>query len=207
MHSQFHSFVQIGFGTIWAVRELIDSAEAPCAYSMGSAATSEYQAISGCSADDVPIDQGGCAHWDESCFLDELMSSSLGPTDANNEIEHQLSRITLAALDDLGYSVDYNAADPFAHTDMNPSCTCMGRNRPGDTSTDTTVPTMSPELRAKAVAYGKGVLKDKHQRRQRRLKSQPRFRSDDDYVGDKALFLVLRENGHRFSLVVTDSSD
>ena len=95
---------------------------------MVSAAKSEYEAISGCAGVNVPIDQGGCAHWQETCFKDELMSPSLGETNANNEIEYQLSRITVGALDDLGYQVNYDAADPYAHTDMDPSCTCIGNS-------------------------------------------------------------------------------
>jgi hypothetical protein len=201
---------QIGLGTIWEVRQLIDSATAPCAYSATSAASAEYQSISGCSGINAPIDQFGCAHWEETCFVDELMSTSLGVADANNDIAFQLSRISLGALEDLGYLVDYSAADPYTSADMSQSCTCLGRNTPDLPDGLPSGPSMSEELRAKATAFGKQVLREKHNRRQRRLKSKPRYlkrKKQKDYVGDRVVSLVLREHGRLFSMVVTESYD
>ena len=51
----------------------------------------------------VPTEQNG-GHWHRSVLSGELMSTS------NNNI---LSAITLGALSDLGYTVDFSAADPY----------------------------------------------------------------------------------------------
>ena len=62
-----------------------------------------YQELSGCSSS-IPLEQdiatSNCAHWSEKCFSDELMSSV-----ANDELP--ISSLTIAALEDLGYQVDY----------------------------------------------------------------------------------------------------
>ena len=50
------------------------------------------------------------AHWRESVFDAELMTSSQLMERGTNE---PLSRVTVAALDDMGYKVDYDAAEPY----------------------------------------------------------------------------------------------
>ena len=59
----------------------------------------------------VPLEAGGGggtrgAHWSEAVFGNELMTGYLSPT-------MPLSRITVGALQDLGYSVNYAKADPY----------------------------------------------------------------------------------------------
>lgn len=59
----------------------------------------------------VPLESGGgggtrAAHWSEAVFGNELMTGYLSPT-------MPLSRITVGALQDLGYSVNYAKADPY----------------------------------------------------------------------------------------------
>ena len=49
-------------------------------------------------------------HWRESVFADELLTSSLSIDPGSNE---PLSIVTVAALRDLGYSVDYTAAQQY----------------------------------------------------------------------------------------------
>jgi hypothetical protein len=61
----------------------------------------------------VPVENvGGLgsrdSHWRESMLGTELMTSRVGgPGNA-------LSRLTVAALSDMGYEIDFEAADPFA---------------------------------------------------------------------------------------------
>ena len=50
------------------------------------------------------------AHWRESVFEAELMTSSQLMQRGTNE---PLSLVTVAALDDMGYMVDYDAAEPY----------------------------------------------------------------------------------------------
>lgn len=62
---------------------------------------------------DIPVedDYGAgtqCTHWDESFFGSELMT---GFSEANGDMP--LSRLTIASLADLGYSVDFSKADNY----------------------------------------------------------------------------------------------
>lgn len=60
---------------------------------------------------DVPVEENGipgtgCSHWDEETFGDELMTGYIA-------LSTSLSTVTIGSLDDLGYEVDYAAADPY----------------------------------------------------------------------------------------------
>jgi len=39
----------------------------------------------------------------------------------------EISRVTIGALDDMGYIVDYAAADDYTRSDLAPECQCGGR--------------------------------------------------------------------------------
>ena len=117
----------LGLGTLWTLNNLQTSAEAgsakpPCPYSAETKASAEYQALSGCTGVAVPTESDGgpgteCGHWDEACLLDELMTGfSTGSL--------PLSRITVASLEDMGYVVDYDAADAYTVADLDSSCVC-----------------------------------------------------------------------------------
>ena len=60
----------------------------------------------------------------ESCLGLELMTSAL-----TNGVDNPLSRITVATLDDLGYTVDYSSADAYDASHIDPSCICNRRER------------------------------------------------------------------------------
>ena len=45
------------------------------------------------------------------------------------EPNSKLSRVTIGALDDMGYTVNYNAADNFGRGDLGSDCVC-GNRRP-----------------------------------------------------------------------------
>jgi hypothetical protein len=47
-------------------------------------------------------------HWREETFFNELMTGFLGSPPS------PLSRLTVASLADLGYGVDFGAADPYS---------------------------------------------------------------------------------------------
>ena len=78
----------------------------------GANAIAQYNEIMGTSVTSLNIEDDGGAgtagsHWEQDDFSNELMTGyvSLGET--------PLSKVTVGALDDLGYEVDYNAADPW----------------------------------------------------------------------------------------------
>lgn len=111
----------LGFGTLWEINGFSNSAQPPCSYNADSKAQEEWQALSGCTTS-IPLEQGGgagtqCSHWDDRCFVDELMTGfSSGSL--------PISRVTVGSMEDMGYEVDYSAADPFTAADLGPSCRC-----------------------------------------------------------------------------------
>ena len=128
----------LGFGSLWLRPEydaLIDFASDPPGASCDKAAAfargPSYQgargleayralggegtlALAGPSSASVP-----CIHWAEAVFGNELMTPLLGP---GGEDANPLSRLTAAALADLGYTVDLEAADPYELPACSPSC-------------------------------------------------------------------------------------
>jgi hypothetical protein len=82
---------------------------------VGQNAVREYSALSGSTQSSVPLETGGGAgtagaHWAEDLFRDELMTGYV----AAQGVRMPLSRLTVGALHDLGYTVNYAAADPYA---------------------------------------------------------------------------------------------
>ena len=90
----------------------------PDTYFSGARARQEFDAAGGTSyaGAKVPVEndtvdreygEGSLdSHWRESVFGDELMTATVGRTAF-------VSRVTLGSLEDLGYAVNYDAADPF----------------------------------------------------------------------------------------------
>lgn len=111
MHEMGHV---LGIGTLWdrylTVNATTCTSATKVQYS-GANGLGQYKALNGQAAG-VPVeDQYGegtkCGHWKESVFQNELM------TGFANKGSMPLSRITLGALADLGYSVNYAAADAY----------------------------------------------------------------------------------------------
>jgi hypothetical protein len=103
----------LGIGTLWAMKSLITGSGTANPVFTGPLATAEYNRIFGTSAVGVPVESSGGsgtagAHWRESVFGNEAMTGWL-----DTGIRNPISRITVAALADQGYTVDLNAADNF----------------------------------------------------------------------------------------------
>jgi hypothetical protein len=104
----------LGVGTLWSMKGLIFGEGGPNPIFIGSQAVAAYNSIFGISASSVPVENTGGfgtrdGHWRESIFSTELMTGWVGPGSYT-----PLSRITVGSLADLGYSVNYAAADPYA---------------------------------------------------------------------------------------------
>lgn len=115
----------LGFGTLWDhFGYLQDPAAAapsrpPDTHFSGALASAAFNRAGGASypGAKVPVENDtarypGAAnvHWRESVFGDELMTG--GVRGARGTFE-PLSSVTVASLADLGYAVDYAAADAF----------------------------------------------------------------------------------------------
>lgn len=100
----------LGLGTNYLLIGLVDGFPFDPHYT-GRAGVAAHQELGGDRY--VPLeDQGGLGtavgHWRESVFGNELMTGYL------NQGSQPLSRLTVAALADLGYGVDLSAADPYS---------------------------------------------------------------------------------------------
>ena len=111
----------LGFGTLWAGKGFLENPSLgnPGAdtHFDGPSAVTAFDAIGGdvyTGGQKVPVENevGGLgsqdSHWRLAVFTNELMTGFLTPTGAN-----PLSRVTVASLGDLGYSVDEGGADAF----------------------------------------------------------------------------------------------
>lgn len=80
---------------------------------LGANALREYRVAFNVNSNSVPLEGGTVqgtsgSHWRESVFDNELMTGEL------NSLISPLSRITVGAMQDLGYRVNYGAADPYS---------------------------------------------------------------------------------------------
>jgi hypothetical protein len=126
LHEAMHA---MGFGTIWPAPGLEflqdptgeDDDPPPDTYFNGAAAIAQFDIVSGglyTGGEVVPVENDNenfgpgslNAHWRESVLSHELMTPALNPVPDN-----PLSVVTVAQFEDLGYTVDYGAADPYIH--------------------------------------------------------------------------------------------
>jgi hypothetical protein len=113
LHEMMHV---VGFGTVWTDKSVIDTAtDTLDARFTGLQARLACQNDNGgatACATSVPVhstDGAGSrySHWRESTFGSELMTPFLGSGAT------QFSATTIGSLADLGYEVDYEAAEPY----------------------------------------------------------------------------------------------
>lgn len=103
----------LGIGTLWQELTLLDGAGTDDPVFVGQNAMYEYARLIGANErTPVPVENTGGpgsrdGHWRESVFGNELMTGFV--RSATNPI----SRLTVACLQDLGYQVDYSAADEY----------------------------------------------------------------------------------------------
>jgi leishmanolysin len=102
----------LGIGTVWTFKGLLRGGGTNDPTFVGARAMAEYGNLLGGPATPVPVENtGGVSaankHWRETELRQELMSSYL-PRAYN-----PLSRLTIASLEDLGYSVSYAAAEQY----------------------------------------------------------------------------------------------
>ena len=108
----------LGIGTIWEDLGLLSGAGTSNPIFTGAQATAAYNQIFGTNAQGVPVEATGGSgtadsHWRESILTNELMTGWAGPGTSL-----PLSTITIGSLADLGYSVNYAAADPFVRSSV-----------------------------------------------------------------------------------------
>ncbi len=103
----------LGIGTVWNAKGLLQGSGTSNPTFTGQNAMREYGVLRGDGPTPVPVENTGGpgtanSHWRETVFRNELMTGFVGA--AGNP----LSRMTVASLQDLGYTVDLNAAEPYS---------------------------------------------------------------------------------------------
>lgn len=182
----------IGVGTVWGVNSLLDQFNN---YRDYTTASTLWKYVWGCvGTPPVEKDYGpGTAfgHWDEECLGEELMTGFM-------DIAAPFSTLTIASLEDIGYTVDYNTADFFDGS----GTTCCVTGAPSITVSHT--PALSGEGIAAATSYGQNILNENK-------------RPDDDdsdrglltsglkYVGDREIVVFYEENGLIHEVLVKSS--
>jgi len=76
----------------------------------GPNAVREYRSLFRNTATSVPLEAGIRGHWDENALRTELMT----PYAEDIGTPMPISRLTIGALQDMGYSVNYAAAEPYS---------------------------------------------------------------------------------------------
>jgi hypothetical protein len=109
LHEMGHA---LGIGTLWSTRGLLAGAGSADPNFLGPEAIAAYHQLGG-SAPAVPVeDTGGSgsrdSHWRESVFGHELMTAFLSAA------VNPLSALTIASLEDLGYTTDASLAAAYS---------------------------------------------------------------------------------------------
>lgn len=107
----------LGVGTIWTNFGLLKNFPGRDPTFVGPGAMEEYGKLRARGPTPVPVaNVGGSGsaggHWRESVFDNELMSPSI------EERDNPLSRLSVASLGDLGYTVDLDAAQDYGLPDL-----------------------------------------------------------------------------------------
>jgi hypothetical protein len=109
----------LGMGTIWDYKGLLKGAGTVNPTFNGTMAKREYRTLRGVGGAlrRVPVENSGGpgtadSHWRETIFRNELMSGFI------DGARNPLSRVTAASLQDMGYVVDIDAAEPYDLPDL-----------------------------------------------------------------------------------------
>jgi len=189
----------LGYGTLWGREGFTDSGGGVCFY-RGPNAVSEYRALSGCN--DLPLE--GCGHWSE-CMGRELLTATIEPNTGT-----ALSRVTIGALDDLGYVVDYSMADPsYTRIDISLGCRCFRRmNEDGDD--ELAFEEIRPKKQRKLLSkkgydtvykYGKAFL-DEQEELAIALEERSAIPEGLVFVGNTSVNVLYIEEGTIYSVTV-----
>ena len=110
----FHEMLHVcGLGTIWEGKKLVKDLDTNNPIYIGENALAEYRKLtSNPSLISIPLENKGGAgtrnvHWRQSTFGNEVF---IGVTTGESQ---PISRMTIGALEDLGYVVNYEHADPY----------------------------------------------------------------------------------------------
>jgi hypothetical protein len=107
----------LGIGTVWKRKKLLKGAGTNNPTFIGTTAKAEFGILKGTGPVAVPVENTGGpgtadGHWRETVFRNELMSGFIAAPG------NPMSRVTVASLQDLGYVVNLDAAEPYELPDL-----------------------------------------------------------------------------------------
>ncbi|AJT61817.1 hypothetical protein T261_0125 [Streptomyces lydicus] len=113
----------LGIGTVWTDFGFLKDFPGSNPTFVGPGAMKEFGKLIGNAPTAVPVaNVGGIGsaggHWRESVFANELMSPTIGGRPGTPLNDNPMSRLTVASLGDLGYTVDLEAAQDFELPDL-----------------------------------------------------------------------------------------
>ena len=143
-------------------------------------------------------------YWDSKCLVNELFTEKFNP-------KGKLSKLTIAAFEDMGYTVDYNAADKYNVEDI---LCCKNAGGSGAVSVaEQELPSQEPVLseagKAYATTYGIKVLDEQREK----LASRRRLQQDNMFTGvdeettprtSNSITVIIEENGIIFDFTVSE---
>lgn len=144
----------LGIGSLWTDRGLVTGYGSANPVYVGTNGLREYRTLAGNpAATSIPVEnmpRSGSygAHWRESVFGDELMTSNASPAGTPMPI----SRMTVGSLQDLGYVVNYAKADPYTIPAIRSSTTSSVASATYPRSSVYAVTTSSPFAAISALA-------------------------------------------------------
>ena len=106
-----HEFAHVlGIGTVWEKQGRSLVSRTSNTYNANTYAGKAYGELLGTyTPTAIPLEAGAMGHWDEAKFGDELLT----PYAEGATVKMPLSQVTLASLRDVGWNVNYGAADSF----------------------------------------------------------------------------------------------
>uniref|UniRef100_A0A7S3DPL2 Uncharacterized protein n=1 Tax=Entomoneis paludosa TaxID=265537 RepID=A0A7S3DPL2_9STRA len=188
----------LGLGTMWEYNGLHSGRENDPVY-RGINAQREYTNYGFPGKLEVEVDHGeGTAggHWDEECLRSEIMTGMADPV-------MQFSKITVGGMEDLGYKVDYTAADQYS-IPLDAACGQQDPKNPIKRVRQLSGqrPRRLSELaRTAAISYAE-VEMQKSRERHERL-SLPK---NVIFIGDQVRHVLIEEDGHIYSVSVRGGS-
>ncbi len=105
----------IGIGTVWSRKGVLLGRGTTNPVFTGQKCLAAFKKLVGPTAISVPVENTGGggtrdSHWRERFFGTELMTGWVSPSG----VKSPLSALTIGSLEDLGYEVDYAAAEPYS---------------------------------------------------------------------------------------------
>ena len=211
MHEMGHV---LGIGTFWSHNKAHSGDITDDKYT-GVNALKQWRAL-GCSGD-LPVETDGGlgtagGHWDEDCLADEMLTGVARSFLPKNS--QKLSQLTVASLEDIGFKVDYTAADRYTIDDL-AICNQGGKNycpEHADRDQHTGLPPVrklraTPRQSRKLSAEGikMAEMRAAVDLKARRAEHEKIDDKDDDeiFLGGEIIAVLIEEDGELKGTIVT----